>query len=174
MSLPQLHTERLFATPITAEYLEEVHMLHRDPDVMHYIRLPERVLDESRYTLDEKMLRYMAENPGFGNWAIHLKGNEAFIGWVLLKHLPDSELVEIGYRLHKKFWGKGYATEIATAVREYAFGMLGLDRVVGITHPEHSASKKVLEKTGLSFTGMAHYLDQEVAFFEMKRGEANE
>ena len=169
MSLPILHTERLYATPLTYDYLEELHMLHSDPDVMHFIRPPEKDLDESRHTLEAKILKYMAQNPGFGNWGVHLKGNEGFIGWVLLKHLEDSGMIEIGYRLHKKFWGKGYATEIAEAVRDHAFNTLGLSKIVGIAHPAHTGSKRVLEKIGLIYQRQDHFFDQEVSFFEMTK-----
>ena len=110
----------------------------------------------------------MDENPGFGNWAIHLKGNEAFIGWVPLKHLEDSGMIEIGYRLHQKFWGKGYATEIALAVRDHAFGSLGLKKVVGVTHLKNEGSKKVLKKIGLKYVGIDRFFGQEVDFFEMQ------
>ena len=110
----------------------------------------------------------MDENPGYGNWAVHLKGNDAFIGWVLLKHLQDSGLIEVGYRFHKKFWGKGYATEIARAVLDHGFMNLKLDKIVGITNPRNAGSQRVLEKIGLKYIGPDHYFDQEVAFFEMQ------
>jgi len=142
-------------------------MLHSDPDVMHFIRPPEKDPDESRYTLEEKILKYMTQNPGFGNWAVHLRGNEGFIGWVLLKHLEDSGMIELGYRLHKKFWGTGYASEIAEAVRDHGFNTLGLNKIVGITRPDNFGSKRVLEKIGMVYQRQDHFFDQEVSFFEM-------
>ena len=142
-------------------------MLHSNPEVMQFIREPEKDLDESRYTLEEKIIRYMENNPGFGNWAVHLKGNEAFIGWVLLKHLEDSGMIEIGYRFHKKFWGKGYATEISAAVRDYGFNTLGLDKIVGVTHLKNEGSKNVLQKIGLHYVGVDHFFGQDVDFYEM-------
>lgn len=142
--------------------------MHSDPNVMRYIRPPEKDLEETKVTLKEKILSYMQEHPGYGNWAIHLRGNNCFIGWVLLKHLEDSGLVEIGYRLHEKFWGSGYATEAAIAMREHAFQTLQLSKVVGITHPENLASQHVLQKVGMQNAGMARFFNMDVAYFEMK------
>ncbi len=86
-----------------------------------------------------------------------------------MKHLEDSGFIEIGYRFHKKFWGKGYASEIAFAVRDHGFSTLGLERIVGITHPENFGSQKVLEKIGLEYKRMDRYFNLEVKFYEMMR-----
>ncbi|MEM9374410.1 MAG: GNAT family N-acetyltransferase [Planctomycetota bacterium] len=63
--------------------------------------------------------------------------------------------VELGYRLGRSFWGKGYATEIARLSRDHAFGPLGLDRLVAVTYPENQASRRVLAKVGFRETGMS-------------------
>jgi len=58
--------------------------------------------------------------------------------------------VEIAYDLNREFWGQGYATEAAAAVRDFAFGELGLQRIVSYIVPENIASRRVAEKIGLS------------------------
>ena len=60
------------------------------------------------------------------------------------------EEIEIGYRLHPDFWNRGLATEAAQAVRDYAFNVLKLKRVISLIHPDNLASGRVAEKTGMS------------------------
>ena len=78
----------------------------------------------------------IAEN-GWGFWAVRVRNSGAFIGFVGL-HRPSAELpfspcVEIGWRLHRSYWGRGYATEAARRVLDYAFRDLALDEVVAFT-----------------------------------------
>lgn len=56
--------------------------------------------------------------------------------------------VELGYRLGRAHWGKGYASEIAKASAEYGFESLGIEKLVAVTDPENLASRRVLIKTG--------------------------
>ena len=58
--------------------------------------------------------------------------------------------IEIGYRLHPDYWNRGLATEAARAVRDYAFEVLKLDRVISLIHPENHASRRVTEKNGMT------------------------
>jgi RimJ/RimL family protein N-acetyltransferase len=59
--------------------------------------------------------------------------------------------VELGYRLTRASWGKGYATEAAGAVMEHAFTSLGLERLVSLIDPENIASLRVAQKLGMQF-----------------------
>jgi len=78
-----------------------------------------------------------------------------FVGVFALIYIPDTVEVEVGYRLHKHAWGIGLATEGASALVDYGFETVGLDRIVGLTHAENDASKKVLMKAGLQPRGTA-------------------
>ena len=73
--------------------------------------------------------------------------------------------VEVGYRLQKSAWGRGLATEGARALVRYGMFELGLDRVVGLTHPDNVPSKHVLMKSGLQPRGMGHYYDKDLCYF---------
>ena len=54
-----------------------------------------------------------------------------------------------GSWINKKYWGKGYATEMAQALKEYAFGQLGLTRIIALINPENVASAKVAQRIGM-------------------------
>ncbi len=56
---------------------------------------------------------------------------------------------ELGYRLKRSAWGKGYATEGSQALIDKAFSELGVQRVMALTYSEHVASRRVMEKVGM-------------------------
>ncbi len=99
----------------------------------------------------KKIRTYYTENPGLGVWAGFEKENEEFIGFFELAHLDNTEEIEVGYRLLKEHWGKGYATEMTKVLIEYGFNKMDLKDIVGITHPENIASQNVLLKSGLIY-----------------------
>jgi RimJ/RimL family protein N-acetyltransferase len=96
------------------------------------------------------------ENPGWGPLAIVVKHSMLVVGYCGLIQYPDvngrSE-VEIGYRLARPHWRQGFATEAVTAVRNYAFGKLGLSRVIAMIDPRNFASIRVAEKVGMRSEG---------------------
>ena len=77
----------------------------------------------------------------------------------------DRTVNEIFYSIGKAYWGKGYATEAAAAILQYAFEQLGLDNIIGVVHPENIASCRVMEKIGLKKTGVLSGLPAEHDYF---------
>lgn len=65
--------------------------------------------------------------------------------------------LEIGYRVHRDCWNRGYATEAARAVRDYAFAMLACDHLISLIRPENLPSRRVAEKNGLSLHRMVFW-----------------
>ena len=96
---------------------------------------------------------------GFGLCAVELRARRELIGVAGLTHLADTSEIEVGYRFLKKHWGQGYATESARASIAYGFEELGLDRIVGVTLPANRASRRVMEKCGMSFVGVMNVYD---------------
>ncbi len=88
---------------------------------------------------------------GFGRWAVILKDSNEFIGWCGLKYNPELDEVDLGFRLFKKYWNNGYATEAAQGCINYGFLKLGLTRIVGRAMNENKASIAVLLKLGLRY-----------------------
>lgn len=91
---------------------------------------------------------------GYGPWAVVEKDSGLVIGYCGLFDFPDiggrSE-VELGYRLARSVWGRGYATEAASAVRDYGWGTLALQRLVALIDPHNVASIRVAEKIGMRY-----------------------
>ena len=91
---------------------------------------------------------------GFGLWAVVHKPDLRVIGFCGLTRFDDIDgqvEIEIGYRLARAYWGRGLATEAAAAVREYAFSVLVLPRLVAIIDPCNGPSIRVAQKTGLQY-----------------------
>ena len=90
---------------------------------------------------------------GWGFWAVEEKKSKRFLGFVglhvPLPELPFSPCVEIGWRLAKEYWGKGYATEAAKASLEVAFGPLNLTEVYSFTPVGNTRSRAVMERLNM-------------------------
>ncbi len=89
---------------------------------------------------------------GWGFWAART-GDGSFVGFVGLNipsfAAPFMPTVEIGWRLARAHWGKGYATQAARLALDYAFGALALDEVVAFTATGNLRSRRVMERLGL-------------------------
>ena len=91
---------------------------------------------------------------GFGFWAVEVLGTAPFIGFVGLQHVtfpaPFTPAVETGWRLAREHWGRGYATEAARAALAHGFGPLALPEVVAFAVPGNTASRRVMERMGMT------------------------
>jgi [ribosomal protein S5]-alanine N-acetyltransferase len=143
-------TARLDARRLTAADIDEVRRMHLDPAVMTHLG---GVRDEAE--TDEYMtlnLRHWATF-NFGLWIVYERGSLVPVGRALLRHvmLDAGDEVEVGYALYPAFWGRGLATEIATACVRLGFDELHLPTIVALTGPANVASQRVLAKSGLTY-----------------------
>ncbi|WP_405058223.1 GNAT family N-acetyltransferase [Kribbella sp. NBC_01505] len=102
------------------------------------------------------MLRVYDEHPGLGTFAAEEKDGGAFVGWFGLQPTDDATTVDVGYRLNRKSWGKGYATEGTRMLIEYAFTELGMERVVADTMAVNHRSRAVMRRSGMRFARLWH------------------
>jgi RimJ/RimL family protein N-acetyltransferase len=147
-----LETERLVLrqfTPTEADLLVE---LDGDPRVMRYITggapTPRGEI-ESDYL--PAFLGYYRKFPGYGFWAAVEKSTGDFLGWFHFRPAPGDppDQPELGYRLRCEAWGKGYATEGSRALIAKGFAEFGVQRVVASAMAENTASRRVMEKSGM-------------------------
>lgn len=85
--------------------------------------------------------------------------------------LDGTPEAEIGYILARAYWGRGYATEAASASLRYGFEQLGLERIVAVTRPDHLVSQQVLRKLGMVFERNAYYYGAEQVCYAASRDE---
>jgi RimJ/RimL family protein N-acetyltransferase len=156
-----LETERLLLRRFTTDDVDLIFELDSDPDVMRYITggLP-TPREEIETDALPAWLSYYERFTGFGFWAAHEKSTGTFIGWFHFRappdHAPDD--VELGYRLRKSAWSKGYATEGSRALIDKGFRYLSVQRVFASTMAVNAASRRVMEKAGLLFV-RTYYAD---------------
>lgn len=145
-----LKTKRLILRRWTAADLEPLAALNADPEVMRHF--PSTLtIDQSKSFIAAVEAHFDRE--GFGLWATELAETGEMIGFVGLSKprffAPFTPCVEIGWRLAKKYWGRGYAPEGALEVLKDAFGNLNLDEVVSFTATTNSNSIRVMEKIAM-------------------------
>jgi RimJ/RimL family protein N-acetyltransferase len=149
-----LETERLTLRPFTAADVDHLVALDDDPAVMRYLN---GGVPTSRDVIEREVLPrflgYYQAYPGFGVWAAIEKSTGDFLGWFSLKPQEGSDPGEValGYRLRRSAWGKGYGTEGARALIRKGFSELGVRRVVATTYQDNLASRRVMEKAGMTF-----------------------
>jgi ribosomal-protein-alanine N-acetyltransferase len=157
----QLETERLLLRPLSLDDLDVFAAFYADPEVMRYLGAGRTLShDESEQSL-RRMLRSF-EVDGFGQLAVEraddgeLIGRCGFLVWDAVTLTPTTEAeadgpteLEIGYALGREFWGQGYATEAATAVRNHALRSMHRTRLIAFIRPGNLASARVAEKLGM-------------------------
>ncbi|MBD3917551.1 GNAT family N-acetyltransferase [Paenibacillus sp. PR3] len=132
--------------------LEPFRRLNADEEVMTYF--PKTLSNEETDVFYQSIMSEFQEC-GFGLYAVEVKESKAFIGFIGF-HRPTFEAdftpcIEIGWRLKKEAWGKGYATEGAKACLQYGFNQLGFTDVYSFTAEVNTPSKNVMSKIGMRF-----------------------
>jgi len=155
ITMQTLTTERLILRAWRDEdYQPFFEFVNSDPEVMEYF--PSTLSREESDKLAVAIQRRLAEY-GWGLWAVEEKISGQFIGFVGLNSpqvaLPFLPCVEVGWRLSKAFWGKGYATEAAQEALAFAFTELELDEVVAFTALPNVRSQAVMQRLGMFNTG---------------------
>lgn len=147
---PTIRTDRLLLRPWRDADLPAFAAIGADPEVMEFFS---GMLDRAGSDRLAARIRGHFERQGFGLWAVEVPGVADFIGFVGL-WIPDFETpftpcVEVGWRLAREHWGRGYATEAARASLDFGFGTLGLPEIVSYTVPENARSRRVMERIGM-------------------------
>lgn len=145
-----LYTERLRLRRFTLDDVENMLRMVGDPEVMrHYPAVLDR--NGARQWLERVVASY--EKHGYSFFAVERRDDGAFVGqagllsWDDVDGRPD---VEVAYMLSREHWGRGYAAEAARACRDWAFGHLGVDRVVSFIAVDNAASIAVAERNGMT------------------------
>ena len=125
--------------------------LYRDPAVTRWLIGGPYDEETARARSARDLARYGESwaTRGFSVWALIDRASDRLIGECGLQELPESPDVELVYLLERDRWGQGLATEAGRAVLRHAFERLGLPRIVAVAHPEHAASRRVMEKLGM-------------------------
>jgi RimJ/RimL family protein N-acetyltransferase len=185
----QLATARLLLRRWRPEDEAEMAAINEDPEVTRYLNRPVGAAATAAFYA--RAVEHW-ERHGFGFWAVELREPElpargreaaarefergAFIGFAGVAYptfLPAlAARPELGWRLARRVWGRGLATEAATAARDHAFGTLGLAELISIIHPDNVRSRRLASKLGMTLAENVHnpVLDREVDVWVLESG----
>lgn len=157
-----LETKRLVLKTIEPSDLDNLFALRSDPEVMQYIsegggvQTKEQVQDFITSSINSGYY----QKYGLDFFTVFEKETGDFVGQAGLFHVgfntnqPD---IELAYRLHYKYWNRGYATELAKALIDYGFNQLALTRIIAAFRPENVRSRRVMEKAGMTYIGIVEF-----------------
>lgn len=150
-----LETERLTLREILPSDVNGLFELDSDPEVHRYLG-KNPVTNKAQVIEVVEFIRQQYIDNGIGRWAIVDKKTNEFIGWTGFKFVTDltnnhQNYYDLGYRLIRKYWGQGIATETAVASLDYAFNKLNADKVYAMADVENDGSNRILSKVGLKF-----------------------
>ena len=143
-----LETNRLYLKEFSVDDAEGLWLLNSEEEVLRFTGDEpfESVAAAKQFIEEYDEYR----RSGFGRWTVRTNYDDSYVGWCGLKRLPDDD-VDLGFRLLRSQWNKGYGTEAAHACLNYGFDHLGLDRIIGRAMVANGASIRVLEKIGMSY-----------------------
>ncbi|WP_404419305.1 GNAT family N-acetyltransferase [Marinospirillum sp.] len=162
-------TERLIAKELSHQDVPVLAKILSDPEVMKF---------SVRGVCDEETTRKFVDwclecysSHGVGPWALSEKGSGDFIGFcgVGPELVGEVEEINLGYRLARRFWNQGLATEAVRGVMQYAFNQKHCESVVVIIEPEHTASVRVTEKAGFGDYTVQEFHSRPVRLYRMMR-----
>jgi RimJ/RimL family protein N-acetyltransferase len=156
--IPELQTDRLLLRGWQVTDVEPLAAINADPRVGEWLGgtlTPE----QTRQRVTDYL--YAWEEHRFGMWAVEERRSRRLVGRVGLIHWTDWTAsphdAEIGWTFHPDVWARGYATEAARAALRWAFGERQLVRIISITRPTNLASRRVMDKLGLTYRGEAFW-----------------
>ena len=162
-----LTTPRLSIRQFTEDDVDNLFSLNSDPEVMRYLGRP-----PAREVIRDEILPFHLDLyqrlDRLGTWAAESAGNGEFLGWFHFRPGPGGDItnIDLGYRLRRPAWNKGYATEGSRALINMGFTSLGVQRVFAHTMTVNAASRHVLEKSGLSLVRTAPYEGPDAGIIE--------
>ncbi|WAS96954.1 GNAT family N-acetyltransferase [Nannocystis punicea] len=156
----ELRTQRTLLRPFSLADVPEAFAVFGDPVVMRYAAgAPDRDTAATRARLE----RYIAhqEHHGFSKWSVRDAQTGAYLGDAGVLHLPETGELELGYRLARTHWGRGLATEVASAWLGHAREVLRLQGLIAFADRRNTASIRVLHKIGMQFARFDRLCDMD-------------
>ena len=160
-----LETPRLRLREFAEDDVDNLFDLNSDPEVMRYLTggrpTPREVI---RDELIPFHLAVYGRLDRLGTWAAESTATGEFLGWFHFRPGPGTDLtnIDLGYRLRRSTWNQGYATEGSRALISLGFTELGVERVFAHTMTTNTASRRVMEKCGLTLVRTVAYQGADV------------
>lgn len=157
IEIPTLRTERLVLRALRADDLDAYAAMQANPEVMRYLGTGQ---PRTRSETWDGMARIIGQwgLRGYGMFALEEAASGRFAGRAGILHPLEWEEPELAYGFDRPFWGRGLATEVAEALRRWAFGALGLPSLISYIALPNVASRRVVQKLGAVLEGQVRLL----------------
>jgi len=150
----EIRTPRLTLRPVTADMADAAYRYAGDPEnAPMMVYLPYESLEETKQALREAVAQWQSPHPAFYEFGV-FKGAEQIGGLTL--YVPDEkDTLELAWIIAKDHWGNGYAPEAARGLMDYALKTWGIRRFIALCDSENIASRRTMEKLGMTFVKAA-------------------
>ena len=167
--LSNYETERLIIRPLTEEDTQPWLEFISDKECMTFLPSPAHMSlqQQTEYWMNRQFLRYKENRYGLMALVEKETGNLAGQCGLLLQEIEGEQVMEIGYHLLKKYWGKGYATEAASFFKELAFKNDYSKELVSIIDEGNTASEQVARRNGMTWKKASTYTDLPVNVYSI-------
>jgi len=165
-----IETPHLLLRPWQEDDLNPLVRLLAKPEVAHYIRLDGQIFTEEETTEIHQRIMRSWDEYGQGPWTVIDRATGSWIGKLGLMYQedwPGPDKFEVDYELDPAWWGQGLATEGTQAALRYGFTQRQLPRIIGATVPEHAASRRIMEKCGLSYQGELEFRNARIVWYAL-------
>lgn len=166
--VPVIATARLVLRRPEERDLAALAAFNADPETMRFLGTGETLDERGSWRQLAMLLGHWALR-GYGLFAVEERASGAFVGRTGLLYPAAWPEIELAWGIARPHWGRGYASEAALAVRDWAFGTLGLERVASFIHRENLRSMRVAEKIGSRREGTLRLMGHEVFVYAQAR-----
>lgn len=153
-----LTTDRLVLRPLGIADLRSTHLYFSDKSILYMDALPCEDMSETLDFLERVEAEWKKQTPAFYEFAIMFE--EKHIGGILAYLSDDRKSAKLGWVLGKEYRGRGFVTEAAAALRDFAIDTLGVKKIVAYCDGRNIPSMRVMEKLGMTLTdadGVRYY-----------------
>lgn len=164
--MDEIETSRLQLRHFTLDDLDELAAIFSDSLVLKYLANGQAVTREETESALLSMIRHWQRH-GYGRWAVVQRETQKLIGYGGLRNFEGTP--ELVYLLARPYWNCGLATEIARGCLEFGFMRKNFERIVALTRPNNVASRRVMEKAGLSYERNDNYFNIDVVVYSLTR-----
>jgi len=171
----RIDTPRLIVRELEPTDLDRLAAIYADPDVMLFIGLGGVLTREHAERAIERERANLAER-GYGEGAAVLRETGEMIGVcgpIVWPDIDGTQELEVAYLLDRPWWGRGLATEVAGAIRDFALGELRRERVVSCIYPDNAASIRVAEKIGMRYEKDFDWSGHTLGLYSLTRQSAS-
>lgn len=170
-----VETTRFILRELVPEDVDAFFELDTDPEVLKYLGVKPLERKEQAMDIIQYVRRQYEEN-GIGRWAVEDKATGEFLGWAGLKFIKETingqcDFYDVGYRLLRRHWGRGIASECAQASLAYGFEVLKAPEIYAYAHADNGASNRVLQKVGLRLVGTPEHEGMPLCWYKIEKAQ---